>query len=334
MRNFKIQALMALSAVITLPCTAAGRNTPEYRTDVPVDSIIMSDPCIIADQSTGTYYLTGTGGMLWESHDLRYWNGPRFVAMTDSTSWMGENPEIWAAEIHKNGDRYYYFATFTNNETECARTPDGDRIPRRSSHVLVADTPAGPFYPVGTDNYTPENRPTLDGTFWRDTDGKPYMVFCGEWLYNNNGTMEYVELKEDLSGAIGEPRLMFKASDSPWSREIVNGEEQFNRVTDGPWLFRTATGRLGMIWTSWRFKEYTTGVAYSESGTLAGPWIQHPDPVMPPDFGHGMIFTDLNGQLILSLHTHKDINGTYIRRPSFWEVDLSGDYIHIGKRLL
>ncbi len=328
-----IKTALVIAAAMAAASAACARPVHDYRTGVPVDSIIMSDPCVIADTVTGTYYMTGTGGLLWESRDLRLWDGPRVVAMTDSTSWMGQNPEIWAAEIHKIGNRYYYFATFTNNGAECATTPDGDGIPRRASHVLVSDTPAGPFYPVGNCNYTPSDRPTLDGTFWRDTDGKPYMVFCGEWLYNDNGTMEYVELKEDLSGAAGEPRLMFRASDSPWSREIVKGKEQFNRVTDGPWLFRTGTGRLGMIWTSWRFNEYTTGVAYSESGTLAGPWTQETEPVMPADFGHGMIFTGLDGRTILSLHSHKDVNGRYIRRPTFWEVDLSGDRLRIGKRL-
>lgn len=36
------------------------------------------------------------------------------------------------------------------------------------------------------------------------------------------------------------------------------------------YLFRTAKGRLGMIWTSWIYNVYTQGVAYSESGTLDG----------------------------------------------------------------
>ena len=42
----------------------------------------------------------------------------------------------------------------------------------------------------------------------------------------------------------------------------------------GPYLFRTGTGRLGMIWTSWIYNVYTQGVAYSESGTLDGPWYK------------------------------------------------------------
>lgn len=64
-----------------------------------------------------------------------------------------------------------------------------------------------------------QGRPTLDGTYWKDSDGKPYMVFSSEWLQNWNGTIEKIELKPDFSGTIGEPVVLFHASDSPWSRE-------------------------------------------------------------------------------------------------------------------
>ena len=52
-----------------------------------------------------------------------------------------------------------------------------------------------------------------------------------------------------------------------------------NKVTDGPYLFSTGTGRLGMIWTSWIYDVYTQGVAYSKSGNLEGPWIQEKEPI-------------------------------------------------------
>ena len=150
---------------------------------------------------------------------------------------------------------------------------------------------------------------------------------------NDDGTMEALPLKEDLSGAAGEPFLLFKASDSPWSREKIDGKTVPNRVSDGPWLFRTGTGRLGMIWTSWIYDVYTMGVAYSESGTIKGPWIQEAEPLTPPNHGHGMIFRDLNGKYLLSLHSHQVVNGQYIRRPVLFEVDLSGDKLILGKKV-
>ena len=145
--------------------------------------------------------------------------------------------------------------------------------------------------------------------------------------------MEMIELKTDLSGSIGEAKLLFKASDSPWSREKdEQGNVVPNKVTDGPWLFRTKTGKLGMIWTSWIYNVYTQGVAYSKSGTLEGPWIHEQEPVTPPDFGHGMLFRTFGGKLLMAAHSHKeDKNGRYIRIPHLFEVDDSGNKLVVGK---
>jgi hypothetical protein len=238
---------------------------------------------------------------------------------------------IWAAELHQTGDGwYYYFATFTNQEVKID-TVRGNVIERRASQVLRADNPMGPYRTFGDATYLPANRPTLDGTYWKDSDGKPYMIFCGEWLQNWNGTMEKIELKSDLSGTIGEPKVLFRASDSPWSREKNDkGEITWNKVTDGPFLFRTATGRLGMVWTSWVYDVYTQGVAYSESGTLDGPWIQEPNPITPPGFGHSMLFQRFDGQWMMSVHHHsKDDRGRTVRIPHLFNVDLSGDKLII-----
>src|SRR5688572_22004378 len=72
----------------------------EVRKNVPLDSIVLSDPFILADHKTNMYYMTGTRGMLWTSKDLKFWEGPYKVTKTDSQSWMGPDPMIWAAEIH------------------------------------------------------------------------------------------------------------------------------------------------------------------------------------------------------------------------------------------
>lgn len=72
-----------------------------------------------------------------------------------------------------------------------------------------------------------------------------------------DGRFKYIELAPDLSGSVGESIYMFKGSDAPWPREMRSiGELTFRMsldgyVTDGPFLFRTGTGRLGMLWSSW-----------------------------------------------------------------------------------
>lgn len=300
---------------------------------VPIDSIRLSDPCILADKASGMYYMTGTGGLLWKSTNLHIWEGPYVVARTDPASWMGPRPMIWAAELHQYKGKYYYFATFTNRNVHID-TVAGNIIERRASHILVSDKAEGPYVPMADSTYLPASKPTLDGTFWVDTDAKPYMVFCHEWLQNWNGTMEKIELKPDLSGSIGESTILFRAKDSPWSRELdEQGQVGPNKVTDGPYLFRTGSGRLGMIWTSWIYDVYAQGVAYSESGSLDGPWIHEPDLITPPNFGHGMLFESFEGKTLMSVHSHQNIKGRYHRVPHLFEVDLSGDKLIVGQEV-
>ena len=305
------------------------KKAANYRSQIPLDSIRLSDPCILADEKTKYYYMTGTGGLLWKSKDLKYWNGPYEVIKTDSTSWMGPDPMVWAAELHAYEGRYYNFATFTNRNVIIDEF-EGMKVERRASHILVSDYAEGPYVPMQDEIYLPADKATLDGTFWVDNNGKPYMIYCHEWIQNGDGTMEMIELKPDLSGSIGEGRLLFRASDSPWSREKLKGKIVPNRVTDGPYLFRTETGRLGMIWTSWIYDVYTQGVAYSKSGTLEGPWVQEKEPITPPNFGHGMIFQTFDGQWLMSAHSHKNIDGYYLRIPHLFKIDLSGNKLLVG----
>ena len=321
--------LIVVSVFCFISCKG-GHENPVKRS-YPLDSIRLSDPFVLADKATQMYYMTGTGGKLWKSKDLKLWEGPFEVAKTDPSSWMGPKPMIWAAELHQYKSKYYYFATFTNRDVKID-TVAGNIIERRASHILVSDKPDGPYVPMEDDIYLPADMPTLDGTFWVDTNGKPYMVYCYEWLQNENGTIEKIELKPDLSGSVGKGELLFKASDSPWSKEKdKNGDVVPHKVTDGPFLFKTGTGRLGMLWTSWQFDVYVQGVAYSESGTLDGPWVPEKERITPPNFGHGMLFKTLDGKLLMGVHSHKKVEGRTVRIPNFFEVDLSGDKLIVTK---
>ena len=327
---FKYALFVLLLGLSGLEPVFSQNGAQGIKVNVPLDSIRLSDPFILADKATATYYMTGTGGLLWKSKDLESWTGPFRVTKTDPNSWMGKNPMIWAAELHHYKSRYYYFATFTNRAVKID-TVRGNVIERRACHVLVSDGPEGPYVPMKDSIYLPANMPTLDATLWVEA-GKPYMVYCHEWLQNWNGTVEKISLKPDLSGTTGEGKVLFRASDSPWSRERnEKGEIVPNKVTDGPWVFRTQTGKLGMLWTSWIFDVYTQGVAYSKSGTLDGPWVQEKSPITPPNFGHGMLFRTFEGKLLMAIHSHKSVNGRTVRIPHLFEVDDTGDKIMVGK---
>lgn len=307
-------------------------------TTLPFDSLILNDPFILADEERGMYYLTGTGASLWKSEDLAVWEGPYNYIEIDTTSWMGRRPMVWAPEIHKYKGRYYCIATFTNMQMLVDTVPGRYEVQRRSPHLLVSDTPEGPYRPITNRPYLPEKWSTLDGTLYIE-EGKPYLVFCHDWMQVTDGMVKYVELSPDLSASVGEPVTMFKASDAPWPREMRSiGELTYGMsldgyVIDGPFFFRTGTGRLGMLWSSWSDQRYAQGVAYSESGKLAGPWVQADRPLVPENSGHAMLFRTFDGKLLMSLHTQSlDIENPGPRKPALYEMDLSGDELRIMGR--
>ena len=106
-------------------------------------------------------------------------------------------------------------------------------------------------------------------------------------------------MTKDWTARQGESIQLFKASEAPWVRSIGGN----NYVTDGPFLYRTKDGKLLMIWSSFRKGgDYAVGVAESESETVKGPWRHSTEPLFPDNGGHGMIFRDFSGNLLLSLH--------------------------------
>lgn len=142
---------------------------------------------------------------------------------------------------------------------------------------------------------------------------------AGDFVNNNFGFYKYYGALHLADLGAGRQR------DSPLSREKNRGDtDRPDKVTDGPWLFQTKTGKLGMLWISWIYDVYTQGVVYSESGTLDGPWVREKEPVAPPNFGHGMLFRTFDGKLLMFIHSHRSVNGRTIRYPKLFEVDDSG----------
>ena len=147
---------------------------------------------------------------------------------------------------------------------------------------------------------TPRDWECLDGTLFIDKAGKPWMVFCHEWVQVGDGEMCAVMLSDDLKTPVGQPALLFRASEAPWVVEI--GKKPRGRVTDGPFLHRMSDGTLLMLWSSFGKGGYKLAVARSESGQITGPWKHESKPIYENDGGHGMIFRTFEGKLVLVLH--------------------------------
>lgn len=258
--------------------------------------IHFRDPFVLADPAEAKYYLYGsTGQNVWEgkaigfdvyeSSDLKNWKGPFEAFRPDPDFWADRH--YWAPEVFKRGGRYYMFASFKSE----AR--------RRTTGVLVAEHPAGPFEAVSF-NLTPADWECLDGTFFEDEEGLPWMVFCREWVQVQDGEMYAVRLTEDLTGTVGEPVLLFKASEASWSKGF--GVDGSNYVTDGPFLHRMPSGQLLMLWSTSGAEGYTMGTARSRNGKITGPWTQDSLPLFSKDGGHGMLFARFDGQQMLTIH--------------------------------
>jgi hypothetical protein len=50
----------------------------------------------------------------------------------------------------------------------------------------------------------------------------------------------------------------------------------------------------------------------------------------PKSYSHSFFRSD-NGKLLMCIHSHKNINGRYVRIPHLFEADVSGNKLVVGK---
>lgn len=276
--------------------------------------IQMRDPFVVPVVEEDMYYLYGTtdkdcsaeratGFDVYRSRDLEDWDGPYPAFRPSPEFWAVKN--FWAPEIYVYNGRYYMFASFKRNQVS------------RGTQILAADSPMGPFLPHSPGPVTPGGWECLDGSLYMDDAGDPWMVFCHEWVQILDGSFCAVRLNRELTAAVGEPHLLFYASEAPWSRPFlpIRGEETF--VSDGPFLHRTSDGLI-MLWSSYGEQGYAIGMAVSTTGEVFGPWRQVGEPLYAKDGGHGMVFRRFDGQLMLAIHCPNDSPN---ERPLFLEVE-------------
>jgi beta-xylosidase len=304
----------------------------------------LHDPFILAYAPTKTYYLYTSnvasltqvkrvGTMVYTSKDLKHWAAPKVVFTVPEGFWAEQGG--WAPEVHEYHGKFYLLTTLHNDKrTLPQEIPLGHETYMRGTMIAVSDSPDGPFVPVKSDGpIPPANFMTLDGTLYIDRAGKPWMVYAHEWLQVTDGKMEAVPLKDDLSGASGDPIYLFKASDAPWiDEQAVPTTVGARYVTDGPELFRSKDGHLLMLWSSYEHlsdgvpgSHYVQTEARSVSGELKGPWVQLA-PLVKQDSGHGMLFRTFDGQLMMVLH--RPFKGA---RGKIYEMRDAGDHLEVVK---
>lgn len=322
--------LLAIGFLMALSFPAAYGQV--VKTDIK--DLNIRDPYIVADVKTNTYYMYGShsvtgpdgdsrGGVAaYKSKDLKSWEGPVQVFTVPEKNWI--TGRVWAPEVHLYKGKYYLFATL-NSTIEWKKKADGWGAPYtyRGTQIFHAASPEGPFLPFDLVPHTPMDRMALDGTLWVE-DGTPYMIYCHEWVQIADGTMELVELKPDLSAPVGNSLTLFCGSAPDWSLGSRHeGGLPTSYVTDGCFLYRTKTGKLLMIWSSFGKNGYAIGIAESTTGKVRGPWQQQHTPLFTENGGHGMIFKSFDGKLHIVFHAPNSPGGS--ERATIYEIEDTGD---------
>ncbi|MDK2789149.1 MAG: arabinan endo,5-alpha-L-arabinosidase [Epulopiscium sp.] len=290
------------------------------------ENIYIRDPFIVPVKEEKKYYMFGTtdincwndekatGFDYYTTSDLKNFEGP-FIAFRPEKD-FGWDKNFWAPEVHAYNGRYYMFATFI---------ADGKN---RGTQILSSDKITGPFTSWSMGPITPKDWMCLDGTLFVEDNGDPWIIFCHEWVQIYDGEICAVRLSKDLKSPIGEPTTLFKASDAPWTKSIRIKDDHECFVTDGPFMYRTSSGKLLMMWSSFvENHTYAIGIAHSTTGSILGPWVNEETPLFSKDGGHGMLFRTFEGDLMLTIHTP---NMRKMERPIFIKVHEDGDRLSIG----
>lgn len=234
----------------------------------------------------------------YKSYDLENFDGPFLLFESDGKNFWADR-DFWAPEMHVYNGKYYLFAS-CKAQGKC-----------RGTQIFICDTPNGRFEPLTEKPITPPDWECLDGTLFVE-DGKPYMVFCHEWVQVKDGEIWAIPLTNDLKYPAGEPKMLFKASDNPDVSELHEGSG--NYVTDGPFLINEC-GKVKMIWSSFYHGRYL--VLESEADSLFGKW-SHGKSRFDFDGGHAMIFHTLEGKRMIALHSPNTPND---ERAHFYEYN-------------
>ena len=324
---------------------------PKNRDSISIDDLIVHDPCILADKNSKSYFIyekfapdrfaglvegapEGKAGVFYqESKDLKIWSRPKAAFVIPDDFWADDDAGPWAPEVHYHKGKYYMFTTF-NAWNKIMDTREGrPPLTWRASQILVSDATKGPFKPFENKPTTPEGEMTLDATFFFE-DGQPWMIYCHEWVQLGNGLIKAIKLSDDLSKTVGDPIILLDAGDAAWAKKNINykGTLYPGVVTDGAYFYRTKTGKLVMIWSSWSENNlYATAVAVSETNKITGPWKMDDTPMLWDDRGHGMIFEDFQGRLLLCVHRYFHYPKT---RVQLYELEDVGETIKIKKQVL
>lgn len=310
---------------------AGFKNVQTFKTE----DIHMRDPFVFSYEKERKYFLFGTTFSegcgdkepmfeVYESDDLKLWKGPYIAFQPPEGFWGVRN--YWAPEVFAIEDRFYLFGSFK-----------GGIGMKRGTGILVADHPAGPYDPHSNGPVTPTGQECLDGTYFEDSEGQRWLIFCHEWTEIYEGKIKAIRLTQDLKRSYGEPIEILNAARMPWIRRFRDPRiEKEGYLTDAPFMYRAKNGSLIMLWSSYSIpgyfeKEkgggYVIAAARSVTGSVEGPWTQDEQLLLDQNAGHPSLFRSFGNQLYLCSHFPDTPHGS--ERPLFIDVNETSNGLEI-----
>ncbi|NDV93975.1 glycosyl hydrolase family 43 [Dysgonomonas sp. 521] len=283
-------------------CNCSSKNTIEKEPpieqvevfNIKLSDISARDPFILADPQTKMYYLHKSQGnwiQVYKSKDLKMWKDEGESFRKKEDYWGKQS--FWAPDEYYYKGKYYLFITSSNEAI------------KRGSSILVSDNAMNKFEPLVNAPATPADWMSLDASLYVDEKNVPWLIYCHEWIQVTDGEVVAQQLSEDLKTTVGDPVVLFKASDAAWVGPHVS-DGKSNYVTDASFIFRMDDGKLALTWSSMdKNGKYCIGVCYSENGVF-GPWVHDAEPLNNDNGGHAMLFKDFDNNLMISYHSPND----------------------------
>lgn len=279
------------------------------------NALRIADPFIYHHE--GVYYLTGTTKN-GELNSFEYYTSPDMVTWSHggilfkpAEGHIGV-AAFWAPEV-----KYYkgkFYLTYS-----CLDPTKG----RLLSCLAVSETPEGPFKELYTPWFDLGHSAIDCHIFVDDDEAKtPYLYYSknGSLDGYSFGTNYVVELSQDLSQFVGEPRLAVEPNQE-W--EKVNWAK--NRCNEGATVIKHE-GTYYMTYSGNDTGQNHYGVGVATAPHPLGPWTKYEhNPIMTTNLeigvsspGHNSIVASPDGkQLYIVYHRHADPHGP---RPSFDRV--------------
>lgn len=276
--------LLLVNMLFGLPSTALNSA------DSVQKEIYLADPYVLL--YNGTYYIYGTGNKngieVYQSDDLMKWTGPcgkrSGLALHKDDVWGDK--WFWAPEVYHVNNKFYMF--FSTEE-----------------HIVVAvsDNPLGPFVQQKQEPLLKTK--AIDTHLFIDDDGRKYLYYVA---FTNGNVIWMCEMEDDLLSIKPNTTKECFGASQLWEK---SKKQPVADVNEGPYMVKR-DGTYYLFYSGNHFENPDYGMGYAASKSPYGPWVKYANnPILKSSgdnlgTGHGALFTDKLGNLVLVYHVHYD----------------------------